>query len=131
MPKSGKPRLAALLPEARDALLGLPRRDELVFPSKRGGRLAQAAMSSHYWPPVIARFGRQVALHELRHFCARHLYVRLDLPARVVATQLGHSTPRLVEELYGHFKVGALREIDQAVGHNVVALRDTGGAHGA
>ncbi len=49
----------------------------------------------------------------------------------VVATQLGHSTPRLVEELYGHFKVGALEELDRAFGGTVVELRDTRGAHGA
>jgi integrase len=131
LPKSGKPRLVALLPKARDALLGLPRRADVVFPAKRGGRLSQTAVSSHYWPPITAKFGRHVAPHELRHFCAHHLYVRLDLPSRVVATQLGHSTPRLVEELYGHFKVGALAEIDRAIGHNVVQLQDTGGAHGA
>jgi integrase len=39
----------------------------------------------------------------------------MDLASRVVATQLGHSSPRLVELLYGHFKVGALEEIDRAL----------------
>ena len=47
----------------------------------------------------------------------------MGLPARVVAAQLGHSSPRLVEELFGHGDVGALEEIDRAVGDNVVPLR--------
>jgi integrase len=131
LPKSGEPRLVGLLPEARDALLRLPRRADVVFPAKRGRRLSQTAVSGHYWPPITAKFGRYVSPYELRHFCGHHLYVRLDLPSRVVATQLGHSTPRKVETLYGHFRVGALAEIDRAVGQNVVQLRDTGGAHGA
>ena len=130
-PKNGHPRLIALLPPAHDALTGLPRTAEWVFPAKRGGRLSEPSLSSHYWPPVRALFGRPVHLHELRHFCGHHLYVRMDLASRVVATQLGHSSPRLVEELYGHFKVGALDEIDRAYGAHVVELRDTGGAHGA
>lgn len=123
-PKSGKPRLAALLPEARDALLGFSRDRPYVFPAKNGGRLSESLMAGHYWPPVKTAFGRKVDLHELRHFCAHHLYVTKDLPSRVVATQLGHSTPRLVEELYGHFKVGALEEIDRAMGRNVANLQD-------
>lgn len=124
-PKTGS-RTSALLPEARDALLALPRTADVVFPAKRGGRLSGPAVSSHYLPPVCAVFGRKVTLHELRHFCGHHLYVRMDLPARVVATQLGHSTPRLVEELYGHFKVGALEEIDRATGATVRTLKAVG-----
>jgi integrase len=71
----------------------------------------------------LTAYGAKVDLHELRHFCAHHLYVTKDLPARVVATQLGHSTPKLVETLYGHFKVGALEELDRAYGQNVTRLR--------
>ena len=38
--------------------------------------------------------------------------------------QLGHSSPRLVEDLYGHGDVGALEEIDGAIGAKVVPLRE-------
>ena len=80
-------------------------------------------MSSHYWPHVTAGFGRRVAFHELRHFCAHYLYVIRDKPSRVVAAQLGHATVREVEDRYGHFKVGALDELDREFGDNVTPLR--------
>jgi integrase len=121
-PKTG-PRMVALVPHARDALTGLPRDSELVFSSKRGRRLSSGSLRSWYWQPVWGRFGRKVDLYELRHFCGHYLYVVCDLPSRVVAAQLGHSSPRKVEELYGHFKVGALEEIDRAFGANVAPLR--------
>jgi hypothetical protein len=44
----------------------------------------------------------------------------------VVATQLGN-TPRMVEDLYGHGDVGALEEIDRAIGDNAVPLRQVVG----
>ncbi len=124
LPKSNKPRLVALLPEARDALLALPTdRTAVVFRNSKGTRWTQPAFA-YRWQKVTGTFGRDVDPHELRHFCGHYLYVTMDLPARVVATQLGHASPRLVEELYGHFKVGALDEIDRAMGANVARLRD-------
>ncbi len=55
------------------------------------------------------------------------MYVTMGLPARIVAVQLAHASPRLVEELYGHGDVGALEEIDRAIGANVVPLRQAVG----
>lgn len=129
LPKGNRPREIALLPEAIAALELLPpRADGLVFRAKRGGRMSEALMSGNYWHPIRVEYGDlDVDLYELRHFCGHHLYVTLDLPSRVVAAQLGHASPRLVEDLYGHFKVGALAEIDRAVGRkggHLRALRD-------
>lgn len=125
LPKSNRARMIVLPPPARDALLGLPRDGKLVFRAKRGGKLSQATLSG-YWAPVVAAFGRKLTPYELRHFAAHYLYVQLGLPARVVAVQLGHDGPKLVEQLYGHGDVGALEEIDQAFGANVVPLRRAG-----
>jgi hypothetical protein len=61
--------------------------------------------------------------HELRHFAGHHLYVTMGQPSRVVRAQLG-DTPRMIEDLYGHGDVGALEEIDRAIGANVVPLRE-------
>lgn len=131
LPKSGRQREISLLPEAADALDLLPKRGEgLVFTAKRGGRLSESLMSGNYWPPVRALYGRKVDVYELRHFCGHHLYVTLGLPARVVAAQLGHSSPRLVEDLYGHGDVGALEEIDRAVGRTRAPLRVVSGRDG-
>lgn len=120
LPKSNRARLVVLPPPARDALL--PHKGEgHVFTAKRGGPLSQTSLA-WYWQGIIARFDRKVTPYELRHHAAHHLYVRMGLPARVVAAQLGHSGPQLVEELYGHGEVGALDEIDAAF-DNVIPLR--------
>lgn len=130
LPKSNRPRLIVLTPPARDALLHLSRDGRLVFTGKRGGALTQSLLT-WYWQPVQARMARKVTPYELRHFAAHHLYVRMNLPARVVAAQLGHDGPKLVETLYGHGEVGALEEIDAAFADNVVPLRQVGGeSHG-
>jgi hypothetical protein len=44
----------------------------------------------------------------------------------VVGAQLG-DTPRMIEDLYGHGDVGALEEIDRAIGDNVGPLRRASG----
>lgn len=125
LPKSNRPRLIVLTPPARDAVLGLSRADRLVFSGKRGGRLSQSLLT-WYWQPVLARAERRITPYELRHFAAHYLYVTLGLPARVVAVQLGHDGPKLVESLYGHGDVGALEEIDRAF-DNVIPLRKAAG----
>lgn len=108
VPKSNRRRLSALLPEARTAIQAAPRTDRRVFPWS-------AAKLDGWWSTVRDVAGVTTTIHELRHFNGHHLYVTLDLPSRVVAAHLGHASPRMVEELYGHFKVGALEEIDRAV----------------
>jgi integrase len=101
LPKANKPRLIVLTPQARDAVLPLDRSKPIIFTAKRGGPLSQSGLT-WYWRPVAARFGRKTTPYELRHFAAHYLYVTHGLPARVVAAQLGHGGPKLVEELYGH-----------------------------
>jgi len=124
VPKSGRVRDIVLFPEARDALLAVPRQGDRIFQAKRGGNLTQSTLT-YYWQAISAVFG-PVDPHELRHFAGHHLYVTMGLPSRVVATQLGN-TPRMIEDLYGHGDVGALEEIDRAIGANVVPLRQAVG----
>lgn len=125
LPKGKRRRTIVLLPEARDALMTLTDRHGPIFTGKRGGRMTQPALSNN-WPKIEAKFGRDVDPYELRHFGGHHFYVRMDLASRVVAAQMGNS-PRKVEDLYGHFKHGALEEIDRAVhGAQVVPIRKVG-----
>lgn len=113
LPKSNKTREASLLPEARDALLRLDRSTEWVFQTKQGQRFSQPNMA-WYWQGIQATFPRKITPHELRHFAAHHLYVTVGLRSRIVAAQLGHDGPELVEKLYGHGDHGALDELDRA-----------------
>lgn len=126
LPKSNRPRQIVLAPPARNALLHLPRDSRLVFTGKRGGRFSQSLLT-WYWQPIVAAFPRKIQPYELRHFAAHHLYVTMGLPARVVAAQLGHDGPKLIEDLYGHGDVGALEELDRAWGRNVRPLRKASG----
>jgi integrase len=122
LPKNGKARRIVFTPPARDAIENLPRDDRLVFIGKQGKRLSQSLLT-WYWAPIAARFGRKITPYELRHFAGHYLHVKLGLPDRVVAVQLGHTDGgKLVRELYGHGDIGALEEIDRAF-DNVLPLR--------
>jgi integrase len=129
--KSGRRDPAALTPPAKAALMALPRYGGSIFRAKKGGPLSYRNLAVSLWPRVQALFGEfngaNVDFHELRHFAGHHMYVRLGLLARVVATQLGHKNPGLVESLYGHFRVGALDEIDAAFAEQPPNLRAIGG----
>ena len=92
------------------------------LPGQARNRLSQSVLT-YYWQKIETAFGRRVTPHELRHFCGHHLYVTMDFQARIVAAQLGHSGPRLVEDLYGHGDVGALEEIERDYGANVLPFR--------
>lgn len=133
LPKSNKARMIVLLPEARDALLGLDKTTDWVFLNKSGNRLSKSALG-YYWQKIEEAFGRPVQPHELRHFCGHYLYVTHGMQDRLVAEQLGHNDGgQLVRTLYGHGDVGALAEIDRAVRRpakhgNVYELRRASGS---
>ncbi|HEY6653226.1 MAG TPA: tyrosine-type recombinase/integrase [Solirubrobacterales bacterium] len=93
LPKSGRVREIRLFPEARDALLAVPRKGDRIFRAKRGSDLTASTLA-YYWQAISAVFG-PVDPHELRHFAGHHLYVTMGLPSRVVGAQLG-DTPRMI-----------------------------------
>lgn len=110
LPKTNTVSEIGLLPEAREAVLTMDRNSDWVFTGKRGTQLTRPQLV-YYWNPIRAAFGRNVTPHELRHFLGHHLYVTLGYPARDVAGQLTHTTPALVETLYGHGDHGAVGRI--------------------
>jgi integrase len=115
LPKSNVERTILLPPPAREALQTFPRGLDLVFRGIRGQRLSKARVAD-YWRAVRKDYGRtDLDLYDMRHFAGHHMYVRMGLPARVVAVQLGHRDGgRLVEQLYGHGSIGALDELREA-----------------
>jgi integrase len=136
-PKNGRERTIVLTPQARAVIDALPRKSELIFTAKRGGPLTQPLLSG-YWTPLAALLGKRADKHgryelvdfyELRHRAAWWMHVKLGMPERLVAVQLGHTDGgKLVRELYGHGDHGALVEIDRYLDAptNLVPLRLTG-----
>lgn len=102
LPKNGKKRTVALLPQARAAYERIPPlHDTLLFTNKTGGMLTQATMHS-YWNPARNMAGRpELVIHELRHFHASWLLDQ-GLDAAAIALQLGHSDASLIYSTYGH-----------------------------
>jgi integrase len=136
LPKSNAIREIALTPPARDAILGQPRTSSLVFTAKRGGRLSQSTLSG-YWGQVLARAGLDFDFYlATKHYAVHDLYVRRNLPPRVIAEQMGWTVEGVMKLLrvYGHGEIGALDEIDRAFKQsNVRKLRevsDPSGSHG-
>ena len=128
-PKSGA-KTIALTPPARDAILGQPRDERLVFTSKQGKRLSQATMSG-YWRQVLARADLDFDFyHASKHYGVHYMWTRLSMSRRAIAAQAGWSlgTVDKMLAIYGHGEVGALDEVDAAfAGAEVVPLRKVGG----
>lgn len=157
MPQTGEGRkhIAVLsddeLPQAAQALSHVPGISGPLFQTVWGRRLSNTNMSATYWRKTrqvyapcsacgaekpkdcTACAGSGYAetapdIYDLRHWCAHLLYVRMDLPSRDVAAQLGNS-PTLIENLYGHWKQGATDRLRAAVKANGVPQSYTSSAH--
>ncbi|HTZ64854.1 MAG TPA: tyrosine-type recombinase/integrase [Solirubrobacteraceae bacterium] len=104
LPKNGLKRKVVLPPQAREALLGMPRRagSPYVFTAPCGRRFSKTS-HYYYWRLLRAEAGRgHMAFYELRHFCATHL-LELGVSHADVAVQLGHTDGgALVMSTYGH-----------------------------
>jgi integrase len=114
LPKSNRPKVIALTPPARDALLRQPtRHGDLVFRSKRGERLSQPTHSG-YWSQVCARARLDFDFYLATKHYGVHLLYKLDLSKRAIAAQMGWSE-EAVENLlrtYGHADLVTLAEVD-------------------
>ncbi|HVA56398.1 MAG TPA: tyrosine-type recombinase/integrase [Gemmatimonadaceae bacterium] len=111
-PKHGSIRTIAMTEPVRERLLALPRESEWVFTTIRGNHYT-ASTRNHHWNRVRASVGiGNVSLYlTTRHFYGWYALNVLDLPAHVIALQLGHTDGgRLVRELYGHPDAAIARE---------------------
>lgn len=114
-PKTG-PKTIALTSLARDAIMGLPRTDHLVFHTRTGKRLSQPALSLA-WKEVCAAAG----FHKPFYLCSKHygvwlMWTQLDMAPHVIAAQAGWSvkTVDAMLSVYGHGEVGALDAVHEA-----------------
>ena len=115
LPKSNQERTIALPPPARDVLLRQPRRhSELVFLSKRGGRLSAPTLTG-YWARVKAKAGLEFDFYLATKHYGLHLLFKRGVLARTIGEQMGWSGKSVTKLLrtYGHASIAALEEIDR------------------
>jgi len=72
------------------------------------------------WRRVVADAGLPgLRFHDLRHFHGTLMLLQLKVPAKLVATRLGHSTPVITESIYAHASVDmgrlAIAGLDEAL----------------
>ena len=111
-PKHGSRRVIAMTEPVRERLLELPRESEWVFTTIRGGHYTPSSRCFH-WNRVRASVGLgNTSLYlATRHFYGWYALNVAELPAHVIALQLGHTDGgRLVRELYGHPDAAIARE---------------------
>jgi integrase len=118
-PKTGKARAVAMPPLVVEALrrhrkaqleerlrAGPDWKDRgLVVCGPFGEPLTPSAVSREF-RRLMQRIGLRGRFHDLRHAHASHL-VRAGVDVRTVAGRLGHSTPSLTLNVYGHEVPGA------------------------
>jgi integrase len=103
-PKHGKRRTIAMTEPVRERLLELPHESEWAFTTLRRHHYTPSTRN-HHWNRVRAAVGLgNVPLYlATRHHFGWFALNVLELPAHVIALQLGHvDGGRLVRELYGH-----------------------------
>lgn len=109
--KSGKVRVIPVHPELRPHLARvlLSHRDELVFPSPAGGLRSAEAKTSRDLRATLEGLGiRPMRFHDLRHTAAT-LLLQAGVGIAHLQRILGHSTPVLTANTYGHLVVDDLR----------------------
>src|SRR5262249_8481018 len=95
-----------------------------VFATADGGHLSPNAITKA-WPPAMAAIGMPAAtLHSLRHTHASML-INAGLDILTISRRLGHSSPTITLNVYGHLIHGgddrAAQIMDAAFGSKMVA----------
>lgn len=94
--KTGSTRTVPLIGVLADDLQALERGDGLVLGIRNWGN-----WTGRVWRPARAAAGVDHAAKFLRHTAAS-LWIAEGRTSREVAYLMGHTTPRLIEEVYGH-----------------------------
>jgi len=107
-PKTRASRRTVGLPRAvvealDDHLAGVdPDPGALVFTAPQGGPLRLSAFRARVWRPAVAAAGLDgLRIHDLRH-TAVALWIAAGASPREVATRAGHTSTRVVLDVYGH-----------------------------
>jgi integrase len=97
---------------------------ELVFPSPDGGLLSRTRFRQRVWLPATRAAGLNgVRVHDLRH-TAVSLWIATGANPKEVARRAGHTSVRIVFDVYGHLLPDAddvLVDALDALGRDVLA----------
>jgi integrase len=116
LPKNNLTREAPLTPQARAALIALPKEGEFCFVPLRSAHFTPSTRAYH-WKAVRAATGWTKTLYlATRHFAGAYMVNELEMAYEDVAIALGHTDGgALVRKLYGH------RDKDRALDRTVSA----------
>lgn len=124
-PKNNQHRRIVLFPEARAALLQVPREDETIVFRTINRRPLTGTTLHYYFDPLRTTIGQPaMSFYALRHFAAAHLLNTLGHEAEDVAFQLGHTDGgTLIRKLYGHPSEQLARDrLKAGLGRKVVPI---------
>lgn len=80
--------------------------DDLVFEGRGGQPIGYSDFRKTSWKPAVDAAGLpNVTFHELRHTCASQL-IRIGAPILVVSQIMGHASPKMTLDVYGHLYDG-------------------------
>lgn len=123
--KTGRPKVLVLTPAAIDEIkkVGVPKSEQLLFPSKRQTREPRPFEVQKMFAKVVQDAGlvndtkpEPVTIHTLRHSFASTLAQR-GVSLVAIADALGHSSAATVTMRYSHMSVDSRRRmIDEAFG---------------
>jgi integrase len=111
--KTGIPRVLHFTPATASLILRLQpskaRRDEFVFPGRRGGTIDFRKP----WKELVTAIGRpELTMHDMRHVVAASL-LKAGTTAIVASQVMGHSSLILVRR-YGHLETAAIKAAQEA-----------------
>jgi integrase len=121
--KSDRPLELPLVPEAAQLLRELPRYNEYIFASKRGGHLTQPQGA---WQRIRARAGLgDVHIHDLRRTCSSLLGHRgASFP--LIGAVLNHADPQTTKDAYVVWEDNPVRDALAAHAEGIMALAAAG-----
>lgn len=109
--------------EGADGSETVARRADLMFRTRAGTPIDWNRWSGRVWRPVVRRLGMDYVPYELRHTFAS-LMIAEGRTALEVASFLGHSSPAMTLNVYGHLFAQAQGRPGERMEQTILRVRD-------
>lgn len=123
--KTGKVREVPITEETYDRIMALPDRSKYAFTTESG-----RPMSRDNFTRDFGKFAEEIGMPELTPQRLRHTYISLMLKARVdvkaVQKMVGHTTPRMIMEVYAETFDDSMLEAPQRMANLLKLYEDDG-----